>query len=112
MKPWPEDAQDLLLGSYRELGLDPLLHGLPVSVEDNSEKPDSQRPGDWVGRRCGCDGMEVRLSSPAYKQGADIPVALAQLRGDLRAAGTGWRCMWGTIDDIFDLDFDRCPGGS
>src|ERR671921_546757 len=56
MKPSPEDAQDLLLGSYRELGLDPLLHDFRF-VEDDWESPTL---GAWgLGWEVWCDGMEV-----------------------------------------------------
>jgi glycyl-tRNA synthetase alpha chain len=49
----PEDAQDLLLGSYRELGLDPLLHDFRF-VEDDWESPSRRLGLGWeVVRRDG-----------------------------------------------------------
>ncbi|MBC7431486.1 MAG: glycine--tRNA ligase subunit alpha [Rubritepida sp.] len=56
LKPSPQDAQALLLGSYRELGLDPALHDIRF-VEDDWESPTL---GAWgLGWEVWCDGMEV-----------------------------------------------------
>src|SRR5471032_278598 len=56
LKPSPADAQELLLGSYRELGLDPLLHDFRF-VEDNWENPTL---GAWgLGWEVWLNGMEV-----------------------------------------------------
>jgi glycyl-tRNA synthetase alpha chain len=56
MKPSPANAQELLLESYRELGLDPLLHDFRF-VEDDWESPTL---GAWgLGWEVWCDGMEV-----------------------------------------------------
>ena len=56
MKPSPRDPQALLLGSYRELGLDPALHDIRF-VEDDWESPTL---GAWgLGWEVWCDGMEV-----------------------------------------------------
>ena len=56
MKPSPADAQELLLASYREIGLDPLRHDFRF-VEDDWESPTL---GAWgLGWEIWCDGMEV-----------------------------------------------------
>ena len=56
MKPSPADAQELLLASYREIGLDPLRHDFRF-VEDDWESPTL---GAWgLGWEVWCDGMEV-----------------------------------------------------
>ncbi len=56
IKPSPVDAQELLLRSYREIGLDPLLHDFRF-VEDDWESPTL---GAWgLGWEVWCDGMEV-----------------------------------------------------
>ena len=56
IKPSPANAQDLLLDSYRVLGLDPLLHDFRF-VEDDWESPTL---GAWgLGWEVWCDGMEV-----------------------------------------------------
>ena len=56
MKRSPRDPQALLLGSYRELGLDPALHDIRF-VEDDWESPTL---GAWgLGWEVWCDGMEV-----------------------------------------------------
>ena len=56
IKPSPADAQDLLLESYRAIGLDPLRHDFRF-VEDDWESPTL---GAWgLGWEVWCDGMEV-----------------------------------------------------
>ena len=56
LKPSPEDAQGLLLDSYRAIGIDPLLHDIRF-VEDDWESPTL---GAWgLGWEVWCDGMEV-----------------------------------------------------
>ncbi len=56
MKPSPAEAQELLLASYREIGLDPLRHDFRF-VEDDWESPTL---GAWgLGWEIWCDGMEV-----------------------------------------------------
>ena len=88
MKPSPEDAQELLLGSYRELGLDPLLHDFRF-VEDDWESPTL---GAWgLGWEVWCDGMEVGQFT-YFQQVGGIPVTLAVVRDDLRAGTPGDVC--------------------
>jgi glycyl-tRNA synthetase alpha chain len=56
LKPSPPDPQALLIGSYRALGIDPLLHDIRF-VEDDWESPTL---GAWgLGWEVWCDGMEV-----------------------------------------------------
>jgi glycyl-tRNA synthetase alpha chain len=56
MKPSPADAQALLLGSYRAIGIDTDLHDIRF-VEDDWESPTL---GAWgLGWEVWCDGMEV-----------------------------------------------------
>ena len=70
MKPSPEDAQDLLLASYREIGLDPLQHDFRF-VEDDWESPTL---GAWgLGWEVWCDGMEVGQFT-YFQQVGGIPV--------------------------------------
>ncbi|MEE8659417.1 Glycine--tRNA ligase alpha subunit [Acetobacteraceae bacterium EV16G] len=55
-KPTPENSQDLLLESYRAIGIDPHLHDIRF-VEDDWENPTI---GAWgLGWEVWCDGMEV-----------------------------------------------------
>ena len=85
MKPSPADAQELLLDSYRALGLDPLLHDFRF-VEDDWESPTL---GAWgLGWEVWCDGMEVGQFT-YFQQVGGIPVDAAQLRDDLRAGTAG-----------------------
>ncbi len=56
MKPSPAEAQELLLASYAEIGLDPHRHDIRF-VEDDWESPTL---GAWgLGWEVWCDGMEV-----------------------------------------------------
>ena len=56
LKPSPADVQELYLGSYRAIGIDPPLHDIRF-VEDDWESPTL---GAWgLGWEVWCDGMEV-----------------------------------------------------
>jgi glycyl-tRNA synthetase alpha chain len=56
LKPSPPDPQSLLIGSYRALGIDPMVHDIRF-VEDDWESPTL---GAWgLGWEVWCDGMEV-----------------------------------------------------
>jgi glycyl-tRNA synthetase alpha chain len=56
LKPSPADAQELYLGSLKEIGLDPRRHDIRF-VEDDWESPTL---GAWgLGWEVWCDGMEV-----------------------------------------------------
>ena len=70
MKPSPADAQELLLASYQEIGLDPLRHDFRF-VEDDWESPTL---GAWgLGWEVWCDGMEVGQFT-YFQQVGGIPV--------------------------------------
>ena len=70
MKPSPDDAQALLLDSYRAIGLDPMLHDFRF-VEDDWESPTL---GAWgLGWEVWCDGMEVSQFT-YFQQVGGIPV--------------------------------------
>ncbi len=84
----PADAQELLLASYREIGLDPLLHDFRF-VEDDWESPTL---GAWgLGWEVWCDGMEVGQFT-YFQQVGGIAVTHAELRDDLRARAAGDVC--------------------
>jgi glycyl-tRNA synthetase alpha chain len=70
MKPSPENAQDLLLDSYRAIGIDPNLHDIRF-VEDDWESPTL---GAWgLGWEVWCDGMEIGQFT-YFQQVGGIPV--------------------------------------
>jgi len=70
MKPSPDNAQALLLDSYRAIGLDPALHDFRF-VEDDWESPTL---GAWgLGWEVWCDGMEVSQFT-YFQQVGGIPV--------------------------------------
>ena len=70
MKPSPDNAQALLLDSYRAIGLDPAVHDFRF-VEDDWESPTL---GAWgLGWEVWCDGMEVSQFT-YFQQVGGIPV--------------------------------------
>ncbi|MGP0000165.1 MAG: glycine--tRNA ligase subunit alpha [Acetobacteraceae bacterium] len=104
MKPSPEDAQDLLLGSYRELGLDPLLHDFRF-VEDDWESPTL---GAWgLGWEVWCDGMEVGQFT-YFQQVGGIPVILPSFEMTYGLERLGMYVQ--DVDNVYDLDFNGAPG--
>ncbi len=100
MKPSPEDAQALLLASYREIGLDPLLHDFRF-VEDDWESPTL---GAWgLGWEVWCDGMEVGQFT-YFQQVGGIPVALPSFE---MTYGLERLTMYvQDKENVFDLDFN------
>jgi glycyl-tRNA synthetase alpha chain len=100
MKPSPDEAQDLLLASYRELGLDPLLHDFRF-VEDDWESPTL---GAWgLGWEVWCDGMEVGQFT-YFQQVGGIPVALPSFE---MTYGLERLAMYvQDKENVFDLDFN------
>jgi glycyl-tRNA synthetase alpha chain len=76
MKPSPADAQALLLESYREIGLDPLLHDFRF-VEDDWESP-TLAPGAWAGK-FGATGWKSG-NSPISSRSAALPRCCRALR--------------------------------
>jgi glycyl-tRNA synthetase alpha chain len=70
IKPSPDEAQSLLLDSYRAIGLDLALHDIRF-VEDDWESPTL---GAWgLGWEVWCDGMEVGQFT-YFQQVGGIPV--------------------------------------
>jgi glycyl-tRNA synthetase alpha chain len=100
MKPSPADAQALLLDSYREIGLDPLLHDFRF-VEDDWESPTL---GAWgLGWEVWCDGMEVGQFT-YFQQVGGIPVALPSFE---MTYGLERLAMYvQDVERVYDLDFN------
>ena len=100
MKPSPDNAQELLLDSYRMLGLDPLQHDFRF-VEDDWESPTL---GAWgLGWEVWCDGMEVGQFT-YFQQVGGIPVTYPSFE---MTYGLERLAMY--VQDkasIFDLDFN------
>jgi glycyl-tRNA synthetase alpha chain len=70
LKPSPENCQELLLDSYRAIGIDPAKHDIRF-VEDDWESPTL---GAWgLGWEVWCDGMEVTQFT-YFQQVGGIPV--------------------------------------
>jgi len=105
MKPSPENAQELLLASYREIGLDPLLHDFRF-VEDDWESPTL---GAWgLGWEVWCDGMEVGQFTYFQRVGG-IPVTLPSFE-----ITYGLERLTMYVQDkenVFDLDFNAAGNG-
>ncbi len=100
MKPSPPDAQDLLLASYREIGLDPLHHDFRF-IEDDWESPTL---GAWgLGWEVWCDGMEVGQFT-YFQQVGGIPVVLPSFE---MTYGLERLAMYvQDVGNVFDLDFN------
>ena len=105
MKPSPRDAQDLLLASYRDLGLDPRKHDFRF-VEDDWESPTL---GAWgLGWEVWCDGMEVGQFT-YFQQVGGIPCAVPSFE---MTYGLERLAMFiQDVDDVYDLDFNGATNG-
>ncbi|GAN77547.1 glycyl-tRNA synthetase subunit alpha [Acidisphaera rubrifaciens HS-AP3] len=104
MKPSPADAQELLLASYREIGLDPLVHDFRF-VEDDWESPTL---GAWgLGWEVWCNGMEVGQFT-YFQQVGGIPVAYPSFE---MTYGLERLAMYvQNVERVFDLDFNGAAG--
>jgi glycyl-tRNA synthetase alpha chain len=104
MKPSPANAQELLLASYHEIGLDPLRHDFRF-VEDDWESPTL---GAWgLGWEVWCDGMEVGQFT-YFQQVGGIPVTYPSFE---MTYGLERLAMYvQDKDNIFDLDFNGAKG--
>jgi glycyl-tRNA synthetase alpha chain len=100
MKPSPPNAQELLLGSYAAMGLDPLRHDFRF-VEDDWESPTL---GAWgLGWEVWCDGMEVGQFT-YFQQVGGIPVVLPSFE---MTYGLERLAMYvQDVENVFDLDFN------
>jgi glycyl-tRNA synthetase alpha chain len=100
MKPSPRDAQELLLASYRELGLDPRRHDFRF-VEDDWESPTL---GAWgLGWEVWCDGMEVGQFTYFQQVGGiacEVP-SFEMTYGLERMA-----MFIQDVEDVYELDFN------
>ncbi len=100
IKPSPDTAQNLLLDSYRAIGLDPTLHDIRF-VEDDWESPTL---GAWgLGWEVWCDGMEIGQFT-YFQQVGGIPVALPSFE---MTYGLERLAMYVQgVENIYDLDFN------
>jgi glycyl-tRNA synthetase alpha chain len=100
MKPSPETAQALLLQSYREIGLDPLVHDFRF-VEDDWESPTL---GAWgLGWEVWCDGMEVGQFT-YFQQVGGIATVLPSFE---MTYGLERLAMYvQNVENVYDLDFN------
>jgi glycyl-tRNA synthetase alpha chain len=100
MKPSPARAQELLLESYRAIGLDPLLHDFRF-VEDDWESPTL---GAWgLGWEVWCDGMEVGQFT-YFQQVGGIPVVHPSFE---MTYGLERLAMYvQNIENVYELDFN------
>jgi glycyl-tRNA synthetase alpha chain len=100
IKPSPDETQDLLLASYREIGLDPLHHDFRF-VEDDWENPTI---GAWgLGWEVWCDGMEVGQFT-YFQQVGGIPVTLPSFE---MTYGLERLAMYvQDVGNVFEVDFN------
>jgi glycyl-tRNA synthetase alpha chain len=103
VKPSPATAQDLLIDSYRAIGIDPLEHDLRF-VEDDWESPTL---GAWgLGWEVWCDGMEVGQFT-YFQQVGGIPVTFPSFE---MTYGLERLAMYVQgVDNVYDLAFNT-PG--
>ena len=100
LKPSPPDPQSMLIGSYKAIGLDPLVHDIRF-VEDDWESPTL---GAWgLGWEVWCDGMEVTQFT-YFQQVGGIPceVPSCELTYGLERLAMYIQ----GVDNVFDLDFN------
>ena len=99
-KPSPANAQDLLLQSYREIGLDLQNHDFRF-VEDDWESPTL---GAWgLGWEVWCDGMEVGQFT-YFQQVGGIAVDLPSFE---MTYGLERLAMYVQgVENVYDLDFN------
>ncbi|WP_284947921.1 glycine--tRNA ligase subunit alpha [Acidisoma cladoniae] len=100
MKPSPPDAQALLLGSYRAIGIDLDRHDIRF-VEDDWESPTL---GAWgLGWEVWCDGMEVTQFT-YFQQVGGIPCVLPSME---LTYGLERLAMYVQgVENVYDLDFN------
>jgi glycyl-tRNA synthetase alpha chain len=100
LKPSPPDPQSMLIGSYRAIGLDPLVHDIRF-VEDDWESPTL---GAWgLGWEVWCDGMEVTQFTYFQQVGGiacevpscELTYGLERLAMYIQG-----------VDNVYDLDFN------
>lgn len=104
VKPSPDDIQELMLESFRAIGIDPAIHDIRF-VEDNWEGPTLGASG--LGWEVWCDGQEV-LQFTYFQQlgGADCaPVPVELTYGLERCA-----CVVQGVESLFDLDWNGAEG--
>ena len=102
LKPSPPDAQRLLLDSYREIGLDPLLHDFRF-VEDDWESPTLGAAG--LGWEVWCDGMEVTQFT-YFQQVGGLDVDL--VAGELTIGLERLSLYLQGRESVYDLQFNDC----
>ena len=100
LKPSPADAQALLLDSYREIGLDPLLHDFRF-VEDDWESPTLGAAG--LGWEVWCDGMEVSQFT-YFQQVGGMPVALPSVEFTYGLERLAMYVQG--VENVYELDFN------
>lgn len=104
MKPSPEDIQDIMLESFKTIGIDPSLHDIRF-VEDNWEGPTLGASG--LGWEVWCDGQEVLQFTYFQQLGGSecAPVPIELTYGLERCA-----CVVQGVENLFDLDWNGAEG--
>jgi len=104
IKPSPENAQELLLQSLVDIGIDPLKHDIRF-VEDNWEGPTLGASG--LGWEVWCDGQEI-VQFTYFQQLGGMPchpVPLELTYGLERCA-----CVVQGVDNFYDLNWNGQDG--
>ncbi|GBQ07585.1 glycyl-tRNA synthetase subunit alpha [Saccharibacter floricola DSM 15669] len=100
IKPTPQNSQELLLESYRAIGIDPDKHDIRF-VEDDWENPTI---GAWgLGWEVWCDGMEVTQFT-YFQQVGGIPTVVPSTE---LTYGLERLAMYVQgVENVYDLDFN------
>lgn len=100
LKPTPEDSQNLLLESYRAIGIDPENHDIRF-VEDDWENPTI---GAWgLGWEVWCDGMEVTQFTYFQQVGG---IATVMPSTELTYGLERLAMYVQGVENVYDLDFN------
>jgi glycyl-tRNA synthetase alpha chain len=100
LKPSPRDAQELVLNSYRAIGIDTSLHDFRF-VEDDWESPTL---GAWgLGWEVWCDGMEVTQFTYFQQVGG---IAVEAPSAELTYGLERLAMYVQGVESVYDLDFN------
>lgn len=106
LKPSPDNLQELFLGSFKHIGIDPLVHDIRF-VEDNWESPTL---GAWgLGWEIWLNGMEVTQFTYFQQAGG---LECYPVTGELTYGLERIAMYLQGVDSVYDLVWARQPDGS
>ncbi|QEW05014.1 glycine--tRNA ligase subunit alpha [Nitrincola iocasae] len=106
LKPSPDNLQELFLGSFKHIGIDPLIHDIRF-VEDNWESPTL---GAWgLGWEIWLNGMEVTQFTYFQQAGG---LECYPVTGELTYGLERIAMYLQGVDSVYDLVWAKQPDGS